>query len=103
MRTAAICLALLSFARYPVLEIEVRQLFTREPDEDGYRIDEHWIDTEGPIRDETVLALPLAPVCRQDCKGICALCGADLNTSPCQGHEDAESSPFAVLKDLLSD
>jgi uncharacterized protein len=85
------------------LNIEVRQLFAGEPDEDGYGVSEHWIDTEGPIHDEVVLALPLAPVCRDDCKGICALCGADLNTAPCQGHEDAESSPFAGLKDLLSD
>lgn len=85
------------------LDIEVRQLFAREPDEDGYRINEHWIDTAGPIRDEVVLALPLAPVCRETCKGICALCGADLNTTPCQGHEDADRSPFAVLKDLLPD
>jgi len=65
------------------LEIEVRQLFAREPDEDGYGVHEHWIDTEGPIRDEAVLA--------------------HLNTAPCQGHEEAESSPFAGLKDLLSD
>jgi len=86
------------------LEVEVRQLFGREPDEDGYGIHEHWIDTEGPVHDEVVLALPLAPVCREDCKGICASCGADLNTAPCQGHEAvAESSPFAGLKDLLSD
>jgi len=85
------------------LEIEVRQLFAREPDEDGYRIYEHWIDTAGPIHDEVVLALPLTPVCRETCEGICALCGADLNTAPCQGHEDADRSPFAVLKDLLPD
>ncbi|MDH3607000.1 MAG: YceD family protein [Acidimicrobiia bacterium] len=85
------------------LAVEVRQLFAREPDEDGYGIREHWIDTEGPVRDELVLALPLAPVCRDDCQGICASCGADLNTDPCQGHDQAESSPFAGLKDLLSD
>ena len=84
-------------------DVEVRQLFTRELDEDGYGVVEHWIDTEGPIRDEVVLALPLAPICRDDCQGICASCGADLNTAPCTGHEVAESSPFAGLKDLLSD
>ena len=85
------------------LDLEVKQLFTREPDEDGYGIDEHWINTEGPVHDEVVLALPLAPLCREECKGICATCGADLNTTPCQGHEDDEPSPFAVLKDLLPD
>ena len=86
-----------------VLELQVKQLFTREPDEDGYRIDEHWINAEGPVHDEVVLALPLAPLCREECKGICATCGADLNTAPCQGHEENEPSPFAVLKDLLPD
>ncbi len=86
-----------------VIEVEVRQLFTREPDEDGYGVEEHWVNTEGPIHDEVMLALPLAPVCGEDCKGICASCGADLNTDPCQGHANAESSPFAGLKDLLSD
>lgn len=86
-----------------VLDVEVRQLFTRQGDEDGYRVDEHWIDAEGPIRDEVVLALPLAPVCREDCRGICAICGADLNTAPCQGHQEADRSPFAALRDLLPD
>jgi uncharacterized protein len=85
------------------LVVEVRQLFGREPDEDGYRLDQHWINTEGPVHDEVVLALPLSSVCRQDCKGICATCGADLNTAPCSGHEDADRSPFAVLRDLLPD
>jgi uncharacterized protein len=85
------------------LRLDVRQLFAKEPDEDGYGIEEHWIDTEGPVHDEVMLALPLAPVCGGDCKGICATCGADLNTAPCRGHEDDEPSPFAVLKDLLPD
>ena len=85
------------------LQFEVRQLFARLPDEDGYAVDEHWIDTEGPIHDEVMLALPLVPVCRDDCQGICATCGADLNTSPCQGHAEDERSPFEALKDLLPD
>lgn len=85
------------------LDFEVRQLFTKEPDEDGYGIAEHRIDIEGPVHDEVMLALPLAPLCRDDCRGICATCGADLNTAPCQGHEAVEASPFAGLKDLLTD
>lgn len=85
------------------LEFDLRQLFAREPDEDGYGIDAHWIDVEGPVHDEVMLALPLVPLCRDDCKGICATCGADLNTAPCQGHEAVEASPFGALKDLLPD
>jgi uncharacterized protein len=79
------------------------QIFADELDEDGYRIDNDRIDLEPPLRDEVTLALPLVPLCRPDCKGLCATCGTDLNTEPCRGHADLEASPFAALKDIISD
>lgn len=59
------------------------------------------IDLESPVRDEVGVALPLSPVCRDDCRGLCPTCGTDLNREPCDGHEDLSSSPFAVLQDFL--
>jgi uncharacterized protein len=35
------------------------------------------------VRDALLLELPLAPLCREDCRGLCAHCGADLNDGPC--------------------
>jgi uncharacterized protein len=35
------------------------------------------------IREAILLAFPSHPVCREDCKGLCAQCGADLNQGPC--------------------
>jgi uncharacterized protein len=35
------------------------------------------------VRDALLLELPLAPLCRPDCRGLCARCGADLNAGPC--------------------
>ena len=35
------------------------------------------------------------------CLGLCARCGADLNTGACPGHEDESTSPFAGLRELL--
>ena len=58
-------------------------------------------DLEAPIRDTVLLALPLVPTCRPDCLGLCARCGADLNTGACPGHEDESTSPFAGLRKLL--
>lgn len=59
------------------------------------------IDLEPPVRDEVGLSIPLTPVCRDDCAGLCPTCGNDLNTDPCDGHEEVSSSPFAVLEHFL--
>lgn len=79
------------------------QLYADAPDsEDVMPIHERsWVDIEPPMRDEVVLSLPLKPLCRSDCAGLCATCGSDLNREPCQGHDDVSSSPFAILAQLL--
>ncbi len=82
--------------------VRVRELFGDGLDDDGdYRVDDQHIDLEPLVRDEVVLALPLLPLCRADCAGLCPTCGADLNTGACPGHDVASSSPFAGLRDLL--
>ncbi len=53
------------------------------------------------IRDEVSLALPLVPLCKKDCLGLCPTCGTDLNTAPCSGHADESDSPFSALQQLL--
>ncbi len=70
-------------------------------DGSDYPLDGDVADLESPIRDAVLLALPLVPTCRPDCLGLCARCGADLNTGACQGHEDESTSPFAGLRELL--
>lgn len=77
------------------------QHFTRIPDEDGYSIEGRQIDLTGPATDELALSMPGAPVCRPDCKGLCPICGSDLNVDPCDGHGEDTDSPFAVLRDLF--
>jgi uncharacterized protein len=41
------------------------------------------IDVTEVVRQQLVLALPIAPRCRDDCRGLCPRCGADLNDGPC--------------------
>lgn len=77
------------------------QYFRLEPDEDGYGIVDGAVDVGAPAQDELALALPAAPLCRKDCRGLCPTCGTDLNREPCDGHGDDSDSPFAVLKDLF--
>jgi uncharacterized protein len=77
------------------------RFFRRAPDEDGYAITGGEIDLYGPARDELALALPVTPVCRPDCLGLCPICGTDLNRDPCGGHGDDSDSPFAALRYLF--
>ncbi len=41
------------------------------------------VDVMGAVREELALAIPSLPLCREDCAGLCRVCGADLNNGPC--------------------
>ncbi len=84
-----------------LIETDGSQHFSRTPDEDGYVIEDDRIDLTGPATDELALDMPAAPLCREDCKGLCPICGTDLNSDPCDGHGEDSDSPFAVLRDLF--
>lgn len=56
-------------------------------------------DLEALIRDTLVEALPLQPLCRPDCLGLCPQCGVDLNDDP-DHHHDTVDNRFAALADL---
>jgi uncharacterized protein len=83
-------------------QVTFTQLYGRKPDEDTQPITrEGHIDLEPVVRDEVSLALPLVPLCTEDCLGLCPTCGTDLNTAPCSGHADESDSPFSALRQLL--
>ncbi|WP_243359681.1 YceD family protein [Fundidesulfovibrio terrae] len=42
------------------------------------------LDVGGLLWEEFVLALPVKPLCSEDCKGLCPSCGQDLNAGPCK-------------------
>ena len=44
------------------------------------------IDVTIAVREELALRLSVFPLCRPDCQGLCAICGADLNAGPCLAH-----------------
>jgi uncharacterized protein len=92
------------------VDVEVSELFaypdsvTEETtDEDEVpRVVDEMIDVEQTVRDAVVLALPLAPLCRPDCPGLCPECGekwADL--APDHGHETLDPR-WAALRERLS-
>lgn len=42
------------------------------------------IDVSGAVREELALRASAFPLCREECKGLCPECGADLNAGPCE-------------------
>ncbi|WP_244375560.1 YceD family protein [Streptomyces ficellus] len=70
-----------------------------EDDEDMTPLEDGMFDLEPVLRDAVVLALPMQPVCREDCAGLCAECGASLNDDP-DHHHDAVDIRWAALQGL---
>jgi uncharacterized protein len=52
-------------------------------DEEAYPIVDDELDLSPMVHDAIVLELPLAPLCRPDCRGLCPTCGADRNQREC--------------------
>jgi uncharacterized protein len=65
------------------LEIRVHERFGDDADEDFYPIVDDTIDLGPLVRDAIVLELPMAPLCREDCAGLCPRCGANRNEGDC--------------------
>jgi uncharacterized protein len=69
-------------------------------DAEALRLEGDLLDLEPVVRDAVVLALPFQPVCRPDCPGLCAECGAHLADHP--GHRHEQSDPrWDALKTAL--
>ena len=54
------------------------------------------------IRQSLIIDLPIRPLCREACKGLCPTCGQNLNDGQCDCKPEAESSPFGKLAELLA-
>ena len=94
------------------IDITVDTIFTprieREDDEtEVIEVDESFpfydgdsIDLQQEAKELVLVSLPIKPVCREDCRGLCPECGADLNTNPCGCGNEGGPSPFDKLKEL---
>lgn len=98
------------------LNIDFHQSYVEElpqvNDEDGKEVeisaeemglelfDGETIDLNDEIQQQIVLAIPLRPLCSEQCKGLCATCGANLNTGECGCGGDNISMHFAALRDF---
>ena len=88
---------------FGTLEGDVREIF-EDPHEEGetYPLQHDEIDLEPLARETVVLELPQAPLCREDCKGLCPDCGVDRNESTCSCEPPLDPR-WAVLDELRTE
>jgi uncharacterized protein len=67
---------------------------------DSPYIEEQELDIGAWARDALVLALPAQIVCTEECRGLCAVCGANLNEDPGHAHEAEPDPRWAALREL---
>ena len=64
--------------------------------------DRNMLDLSEVLRQSLIAALPMAPLCRPDCGGICPVCSRDRNREPCDCEEETTDSALAPLAKLLA-
>jgi uncharacterized protein len=88
------------------VEASFQELYYYEPspgedDEDMLLLEGDLLDLEPVLRDAVVLALPLSPLCSDDCAGLCAQCGARLaDAGPGHQHDDVVLPEWEALRQL---
>lgn len=90
--------------------VDVTELFTdprrRDPDDEdepGYELidDSTAIDLSTMVRDSLVVDLPVRVLCDEDCRGLCVVCGTDLNRADCGHRPDQIRDPrWAPLAEI---
>lgn len=74
-----------------------------EEEEDQLLMDGDVMDLEAPIRDAIVLALPINPVCDEDCQGLCPVCGQKWAELPEDHAHEQVDARWSALKGLLGE
>ena len=83
------------------LRVEVRELFeTASDQEETYPLTGDRVDLEPLVRDAVLLELPQAPLCSEECKGLCPTCGINRNEGTCTCEPTNRDPRWAALDEL---
>ena len=98
------CSRCLEPVRLP-MKVALDATFDREPDPDDpdlYSFEASTIELTDAVRDALLLELPMRVLCSEDCRGLCPVCGINLNKGTCTCQEGAEViNPFSALKNIV--
>ncbi|MGZ6792271.1 MAG: YceD family protein [Mycobacteriales bacterium] len=72
-----------------------------DAEDEVLQLEGDFLDLTPTLRDAVVLALPLTPLCREDCRGLCAECGERLDDLPDDHQHDTTDARWGSLAGLL--
>jgi uncharacterized protein len=79
-------------------------MYPSDLDEGALHIDmNQMLDLSDVLRQYLLTSEPLRALCRQDCRGLCQECGADLNDEECRCGEQTMDPRWGALANLLSE
>jgi uncharacterized protein len=90
-----------------IFQLKTPQYMRPEPTGEGEEAeftigDDHVLDLEEVVRQSFILNAPMKSLCRQDCKGICSVCGGNKNEQACDCESRSVNPVLNRLADLLS-
>jgi len=87
---------------FPTIDIHTGLPIEVPEDDKAALIDDsHVLDLGEMVRQYLLLSLPMHPLCREDCAGLCPHCGHNLNAGPCACPPEPVDSRWATLRELL--
>jgi uncharacterized protein len=81
--------------------VEERDSETSNQEDDVYHCAGDRVELAEMLREHIILSTPMQPLCREECRGLCPVCGQDRNEHPCRCIEAAQKNPFAILQERL--
>ena len=88
----------------PTIDVESGMPVRRadyEKNDAAFQVDaNHQMDLAEPVRQALLVSLPMKPLCREDCKGICPQCGAYWNEADCDCEVETVDSRWGSLREL---
>jgi uncharacterized protein len=87
----------------PTIDLTSGATIDTSSEPDALRLtDHHELMLEEAVRDAILLTEPIAPLCREDCPGLCAVCGQELGSGP-HDHPDSDIDPrLEALREFQS-
>ena len=105
LRLSGACMRCLEDAGAPV-GVDVREVHQPADDDENLMseyLHENELDLRSWVREALVLALPVQIVCSEQCRGLCVVCGQNLNEDPTHEHEREPDPRWAKLSELELD
>ena len=89
----------------PILAAQVVEKFypagAENIENDAFIYESDLLDITEPVRESLLLAVPLQSLCREDCRGLCPVCGADRNEGDCGCDATTVDPRLAALKQFI--